>query len=75
MDQEKEKFSQNTKSIAEAALALTVPIKAANESLPIIETGTIVDPQLSKIRSFVVQLQHDIFSFKDVRLNFLRVIW
>ena len=66
-EQEKEKFNTNTKAIADAAGALAVPLKQPGDTLSVIDTGTILDPQLSKIRSFVVQLQNDVFSYKDVR--------
>ena len=64
--QEKAKFIQSTKAIGDAALTLTVPLKQPGDSLSVIDTGTSVDPQFSKIRSFVVQLQNDLFSVKDV---------
>ena len=52
--------------IADAAAHLAVPIKAPGETPQLTETGTVVDSQFSKIRSFVVQLQNDVFSYKDV---------
>ena len=68
-DLEKEKFSLSSKAISDAAQSLSIPLKQHGDTLPPVNTGTVVDPQLSKIRSFVIQLQYDIFSYKEVWLQ------